>query len=296
MIPAGHHLWRLSAGGDRNLGLCCTEEGLFLGRTPLIERRGGAYVVRPRADLDRLFGRAYASEATAARVSSGLAAVAIALGQGNLALAQITAVHLRLPDLRDTVARAALEAEDLSIKRGSAAWDEARHPRTGTPPNPGWFAPNAGAEARSRPTQTAQGGPRRPSAGSDIGPNGGGEAGCVGRPHRAVTPDRPRQLAPNLFRQPKFLAAPRCTRPSRCGDRSRFDQARGRQGHAVRPADRAPRPRSGCPRTSWRSQSGRGSIRLSHRGRRTRPQSQLGRSVDQTTWECGPYNVQAYFK
>ena len=169
MIPAGHHLWRLSAGGDRNLGLCCTEEGLFLGRTPLIERRGGAYVVRPRADLDRLFGRAYASEATAARVSSGLASVAIALGQGNLALAQITAVHLRLPDLRDTVARAALEAEDLSIKRGSAAWDEARHPRTGTPPNPGWFAPNAGAEARSRPTQTAQGGRggRRPEATSD---------------------------------------------------------------------------------------------------------------------------------
>src|SRR5205085_5986584 len=100
---------------------------------------------------------------------SGLAAVAIALGQGNLALAQITAVHLRLPDLRDTVARAALEAEDLSIKRGSAAWDEARHPRTGTPPNPGWFAPNAGAEARSRPTQTAQGGRggRRPEATSD---------------------------------------------------------------------------------------------------------------------------------
>ena len=42
MIPAGHHLWRLSAGGERNLGLCCTEAGLFLGRTPLIEWRGDA--------------------------------------------------------------------------------------------------------------------------------------------------------------------------------------------------------------------------------------------------------------
>ncbi len=164
-MPAGYHLWRLSAGGDRNLGLCCTEEGLFLGGTPLIEQRGGTYVVRPQADLDRLFGRAYCGETAAvARVIRGLAAVASALGRNNLALAQIAAVHLRLPDLPDTLVRAALEAEDLLIKRGSAAWDEARHPRTGTPPNPGWFAPSNGA-AQSRPTQTAQGGRgRRPEA------------------------------------------------------------------------------------------------------------------------------------
>jgi hypothetical protein len=169
MISAGHHLWRLSAGGERNLGLCCSEDGLFLGRRPLIERRGGAYVVRPRAELDRLFGRAYGCEAASARVIPGLATVAVALGQGNLALAQIAAVHLRLPDLPDTVARAALEAEDLLIKRGSAAWDEARHPRTGTPPNPGWFAPNPGGQTRTRPTQTAAGGRggRRPEVNSD---------------------------------------------------------------------------------------------------------------------------------
>src|SRR4051812_7466743 len=117
MIAAGHHLWRLSAGGDLNLGVCCGKDGLFLGRTPLIERRGGIYVVRPQADLGRLFGRAYGGEAAAARVMSGLATVAAALAQGNLALAQIAAVQLRLPDLPDTVARAALEAEDLLIKR-----------------------------------------------------------------------------------------------------------------------------------------------------------------------------------
>src|ERR1700719_2194598 len=102
MIPAGHHLWRLSAGGERNLGLCCSEDGLFLGRTPLIERGGGAYVVRPQADLDRLFGRAYGEEAAVARVMPGLASVAAVLSRDNLALAQIAAVHLRLPDLPDT--------------------------------------------------------------------------------------------------------------------------------------------------------------------------------------------------
>src|SRR5712691_6637983 len=103
MIPAGHHLWRLSAVGDRNLGLCCTDEGLFLGRTPLIERRGGAYVARLQADLDRLLGRAYGGKAAAAAVMPGLATVAAALGRNNLALAQIAALHLRLPDLGDTL-------------------------------------------------------------------------------------------------------------------------------------------------------------------------------------------------
>lgn len=169
MIPAGLRLWRLSMGGHENLGLCCTEEGLFLGRTPLIERCGGAYVVRPQADLDRLFGRAYGGEASAAWVMPGLVTIATALGQNNLALAQIAAVHLRVPDLPDTLARTSVEAEDLLIKRGGAGWNEARHPRTGTPPNPGWFAPNPGTDPRPRPTQTAQGGRggRRPEATSD---------------------------------------------------------------------------------------------------------------------------------
>jgi hypothetical protein len=169
MILAGRYLWRLSAGGDRNLGRCCSEDGLFLGRTPLIERCGGTYVVRPKADLDRLLGRAYGGEAAAAPLMPGFSTVAAALGERNLPLAQIAAVHLRLPDLPDIFARTALEAEDQLIKRGSAAWDEARHPRTGTPPNPGWFAPNPGGQARARPTQTAAGGRggRKPEVNSD---------------------------------------------------------------------------------------------------------------------------------
>lgn len=42
-----------------------------------------------------------------------------------------------------------MQAEDLLIK--SADWNPALHPRTGTPPNPGWFAPidGAGEEASS---------------------------------------------------------------------------------------------------------------------------------------------------
>jgi hypothetical protein len=34
-LPSAIHLWRLSPPGEGNLGLCCTEDGLSLGRTPL---------------------------------------------------------------------------------------------------------------------------------------------------------------------------------------------------------------------------------------------------------------------
>jgi hypothetical protein len=57
--------------------------------------------------------------------------------------------------------RDALAAEDSLIKyardggAGAANWNPALHPRTGTPPNPGWFAPTGGAD-ESSPVQTAQ--------------------------------------------------------------------------------------------------------------------------------------------
>jgi hypothetical protein len=57
MIPK---IWRLSENsGDDNLGLACTEQGLLLGRTPLIERRDGRFVVREQNELEHLLSRAY---------------------------------------------------------------------------------------------------------------------------------------------------------------------------------------------------------------------------------------------
>jgi len=35
-----HQVWRLSEYCEGNLGVCFTDGGLFLGRTPLIERQG----------------------------------------------------------------------------------------------------------------------------------------------------------------------------------------------------------------------------------------------------------------
>jgi len=146
-----HPIWRLSEPGADNLGLACSEEGLLLGRTPLIERRDGRFVVREPGEIKRLFSRAYRTEVDPTPLLGGLATVAAALNANDLLLARIAAVHLRIPDLPDEAARERMEAEDRLIKyaRGelvakSGDWNPALHPRAGTAPNPGWFAPTDG--------------------------------------------------------------------------------------------------------------------------------------------------------
>src|ERR1700676_2785345 len=139
-----HHMWRLSEGGEDNLGVAVTHDGLVLGRTPLIERRDGLFVVRERNEIERLFCRAYQTDPLAGRLMPGLATVAKALNANDPCLARIAAVHLKIPDLPNRTARDGLEAEDTVIKsdKGSGGdWNPALHPRVGTPPNPGWFAP-----------------------------------------------------------------------------------------------------------------------------------------------------------
>jgi len=173
MIPK---IWRLSENsGDDNLGLACTEQGLMLGRTPLIERRDGRFVVRERSELECLFSLAYGREATAQRLMPGLATVASALNANDQARARIAAVHLRIPDLPDRAARDAMEAMDVLIKyardEGGGDWNPALHPRAGTPPNPGWFAPTDGAGSESFSTRTAQN--DDPTRRSDVSPSAG---------------------------------------------------------------------------------------------------------------------------
>jgi hypothetical protein len=130
-----HPIWRLSEAGENNFGLACDEEGLTLGRTPLIERLAGRFVVRDAADIQRLLSRAYRMEVDAKPLMGGMAAVAAALNASDLLLARIAAVHLRIPDLPDQASRDALESEDRLIKdaRGgfvakSGDWDPALHP------------------------------------------------------------------------------------------------------------------------------------------------------------------------
>ena len=93
------------------------------------------------------------------------------------------AVHLRLPDLPDRVARDGMEATDVLLKyardkSGSDAWNPALHPRAGTPPNPGWFAPTDGSGNEPSPIRTVANENSQQS--SDASPSTAGtSASCV---------------------------------------------------------------------------------------------------------------------
>jgi hypothetical protein len=147
--------------GPDNLGLACTDDGLLLGQTPLIERRGGRFVVRERTEIEWLLKRAYPTELALDRLMPGLATVASAMNANDPCLARIAAVHLKIPDLPHQTARDAMEAADILIKYardegGGSDWNPALHPRTGTPPNSGWFAPTGRAGSESSPIRTAE--------------------------------------------------------------------------------------------------------------------------------------------
>ena len=63
-----HQVWRLSEVSQDNLGLACTDQGLVLGRTPLIELRANQFAVRARGEIERLLSKAYKAEIAAERL------------------------------------------------------------------------------------------------------------------------------------------------------------------------------------------------------------------------------------
>lgn len=169
------HMWRLSEAGEDNFGLACVADGLVLARTLLIELRDESFVVRERSEIERLLRRAFESDPPIERIIQGLATVARALNANDQCLARIAAVHLRIPDVPNAAARDAMEAEDRLIKYaaddgGSTEWDPAEHPRTGSSPNPGWFAPKP---ADASPIHTSEN--TDPTRRSDAGPGAGDE-------------------------------------------------------------------------------------------------------------------------
>jgi hypothetical protein len=164
LLSAGIRLCSLTTPGESNLGLCCTEDGLYFGRTPLMEHRAGCYTLRPRSDLERLFKRSSAG-VDLDGLMRGLTVVKSALDEKNLCLAQIAAVRLGIPDLPDFLARTALQREDRLIKAERCGdilarvdWDPDRHPRTGVPPNPGWFTPVDGTSSQGSTHESEEGG------------------------------------------------------------------------------------------------------------------------------------------
>jgi len=153
-------------------GVRCDESGLFVGGAPILARSprlggGHCWAQRSPDDQNRDLRARYGFPIDVAAKRGGLDGVARALERGDLALAQISALLLRFPDppslAKGDAAGGSVELAEQLIESGllKADWDSSKHPRTGEPPNPGWFAPKDDAPAQAaqngfepRPTMT----------------------------------------------------------------------------------------------------------------------------------------------
>ncbi len=138
----------------------CDAGGLRVGGIALLARDAkGAWTRRDERDLNRELSKLYALPLDLGRMRRRIDAVAAALGNGDLARAQIGALLLQLPDPPASTGaqHGALEKRRLvhdlvacGLLKADGDWDE-EHPRTGAPPNPGWFAPKSGAPEADQP-------------------------------------------------------------------------------------------------------------------------------------------------
>jgi len=122
-------------------GLACDENGAFLGPIPLVAlTRDGLgediWRARPIPELNLELGAHYGLPIDITTKAKGLATVAGALNEGNLAKAQIAALHLHLPDLPPLAKgeRTGVETATLAIQLRrtgilKGTFDPAKHPK-----------------------------------------------------------------------------------------------------------------------------------------------------------------------
>jgi hypothetical protein len=167
--------FRLSRGGIE-----CDEQGLRVGDRALLTRdKEGVWAARDERDLDCDLSRVYGFPVAIRAKMAGFGAVAKALQNGNIAKAQIAALLLQLPDPLSRTDVALAKSAERRLHRDLAAcgllkaddeWDE-QHPRTGSPPNAGWFAAKPkDAQADEPPKADAR---SNQGASSDRGAPGG---------------------------------------------------------------------------------------------------------------------------
>lgn len=132
----------------------CDADGVFAGDVPLLRRRAARdndeqWDVRPLAELNDELSAIYRLPIDIAAKARALGLIASALNCGDLATAAIVAVQMQFPDpppltkteeTTNALMRRALELHRSHLLKADPDW-EAKHPRTGAPPNPGWFAP-----------------------------------------------------------------------------------------------------------------------------------------------------------
>ena len=134
--------------------ISCNTQGVFVGDVPLLERQSFdshyiRWAVRPIDELNKELTSCYRLPIDISFKTCALALIANAFNRGDMALAAIATVQMQFPDpplfgdglvIADELARGAFELYRSGLLKTDPDWD-AKHPRTGTPPNPGWFAP-----------------------------------------------------------------------------------------------------------------------------------------------------------
>ena len=148
----GLRAFSLSAGQDSG-GVSCNARGVFVGDVPLLERqrfdgRSGPWTVRPLAELNDELTACYRLPVDITAKAGALTLITNALNRGDFAMAAIATVQMQFPDPTPLVK--GIESDDEMVRRAlelyrsgllKVDWDPTKHPRTGTPPNRGWFAP-----------------------------------------------------------------------------------------------------------------------------------------------------------
>jgi hypothetical protein len=167
-LPEFQNIFRLARRPGE--GVFCDVDGLSVGEVALLERAPdsrGAQPWRPRpaAELNRDLSRCYGLPIEIEPKAGGLKSVADALDRGDLAHAQMVALHLRLPDPPDMAKSAGDVQAFINLARRLDAsgllkreWDANLHPRwpAGSEDSTGGqFAPrdsqgNGGAASESR--------------------------------------------------------------------------------------------------------------------------------------------------
>jgi len=188
----------------------CDVDGLRVGSVALLARDSkGAWTRRDGGALNRELSKLYGLPLDCERKGGRLDAVAAALTNGELARAQIGALLLRLPDPPTPAGVHAdgLEKRPLvdgllacSLLKADADWDD-KHPRTGAPPNPGWFASTQGAPGADAPKPDANPAPVDPSRG------GAALAFVASAPAAGVDPLLAEDLSATALRGLAMLAA-----------------------------------------------------------------------------------------
>jgi hypothetical protein len=164
--PAAERVFRLSPSQ-----VFCDGAGARVGGVALLEREveNAGWRVRPIGDLNRELASAYGLPLDVSSKAAGLAVVAKALDCGDAAKAQIAMLLMRFPDPL-TSDKGVRCSDDLFKLAGELAESglikdddfESEHPRTGTPPNPGWFA------SKPKPARPPISDPRRAWPSSEI--------------------------------------------------------------------------------------------------------------------------------